>query len=173
MNKFSACKDCILHTVRRSVVQGRGIIPAKVLVIGEAPDKADDMIGVAFVGQSGRLLDLLLQDAGFDLETVYRTNVVLCYPSDAFAGKYREPEADEIIMCMKNIMSIIEEVKPSYVILAGDIAFKHYKKMFPAAAHISNPEIISRTGGKASPFYTKNKRTLQILSERMKTDART
>lgn len=164
------CKACQLADVRRQVVIGRGRIPASILAMGEAPGRSEDMLGKAFIGEAGRLLDILFIDVGIDIEDVYRTNIVLCHPSDKFAGNNREPAPDEIIACMGNVLTIIDAIKPQWIILVGDYAFRYYSKTFPGAFHIMHPAALLRSGGQSSPYYVKQKRILQMLVERIKSN---
>lgn len=168
LNALKSCEACTLSTVRRQVVLGRGTIPAAVLVIGEAPGRSEDMLGQAFIGEAGRLLDQLLDEAGIDLDTVYRTNTVLCRPSDKFGGDNREPKPEEVLACMNNVLLIVSVVNPMWIILVGDTAKRNYHKHFPGAVHITHPAALLRTGGRASPGYIMNLRALQLLSERIK-----
>ena len=156
------CQACKLAKVRRIVVVGRGSIPAQVLIIGEAPGKSEDLLGEAFIGQAGKLLDRMLLDAGFTSDIrVFRTNTVLCHPCDKKGGDNREPQHDEVLCCMENIQSIIEHVGASTVILTGEVARKYYGKIFPQAFYIQHPSFLLRTGGIGSPYYLKNIRTLE------------
>lgn len=56
--------------------------PWKVLLIGEAPGEEEEKSGVPFVGASGRLLNDVLQAAGFSRDSVYITNVFSQRPPD-------------------------------------------------------------------------------------------
>ena len=51
------CTRCGLCKIRRKIVFGRGVPPADILFIGEAPGKTEDLLGLAFVGLAGRLLN--------------------------------------------------------------------------------------------------------------------
>ena len=63
-----------------SIVFGEGDPDARLIFIGEAPGKQEDLQGRPFVGRSGKLLDRALQLAGVAREDVYITNVVKCRP---------------------------------------------------------------------------------------------
>lgn len=173
MNCFKAlqaCKNCPLSEVRRNVITGSGALPAPLLIIGEAPGKEEDILGLSYVGKDSRVLDTMLSNAGIDSGNVYKTYAVLCSPSDKFGGEVREPKPEEVLACMSNILKICSKVNPRWVLLLGDIPFKYYGKHFTTAFHIASPASLLRTGGILSPYYIRNIRTLQILSERMKTN---
>ena len=65
------CQACGLYKERTQVVAGRynKTKNADLLIIGEAPGQAEDEQGLAFVGDSGKLLDIMLDSVG--IETYY------------------------------------------------------------------------------------------------------
>lgn len=65
-------------------VPGTGNPNAKLIVLGEAPGVEEDIDGMPFVGQAGRMLDNILSASGFHRGEVWLTNVL----------KYRPPEND-------------------------------------------------------------------------------
>jgi len=74
MNIPLNCTNCQLHKTRKQVVVGRGTIPADILFIGEAPGISEDTIGLAFIGEGGKLLDYMIQEAVKNTHPVH----VLC-----------------------------------------------------------------------------------------------
>ena len=160
-----SCKKCQLHKTRRITVIGRGELPADILFIGEGPGKTEDLIGQAFIGSAGKLLDTMINEAGLNDEyTIYFTNVVLCHPTDTFGGPNREPTENEIMQCMSNVEMIIKICSPWLIVCAGDIAFKYYgKTKICPVIKIQHPSFIHRSGGKASPYYLKNIRALEEI----------
>lgn len=156
------CAACGLSKTRRSVVYGRG--PREdvdVVVLGEAPGKSEDALGEAFVGESGRMLDRMMREAGLDVFRIFYTNVVLCHPTDRKGGTNREPLPEEIAACGDNIGAILDLANPRVVVFAGDIPAKYYARRFPGSFRISHPSFLLRTGGEKSPYYLKNIRTLE------------
>lgn len=63
-------------------VPGHGPIPAKILILGEAPGKDEEENGKPFIGKSGLELTRMLHEAGIPRSECYVTNVC----------KYRPPE---------------------------------------------------------------------------------
>lgn len=156
------CTKCKLHKTRRNVIKGRGSIPCHVLVLGDCPSTADDMLEEAFLGEVGKLLDQMLMEAGILPNcAVYRTNTILCRATDGKTLATRDPSGDEIIACGGNVMSIINDAAPWVVVLMGDLVAKTWKKVFPAARVIQHPLILLKTGGQRSPQYLKNIRILE------------
>jgi len=151
LKELLSCENCALCAHRKNVVLGRGKLPADVLFIGEAPGKSEDVLGEAFIGQSGKLLDKLLK--GFSL-TYYITNTVLCIPLGA-DGNIREPQPSEIYRCYPNLKRIVHEVRPKKVCFIGKVAEKYLKPYFPNAVKITHPAYMLRTGGEYSIEFIK------------------
>lgn len=161
------CTACDLHKHRRNVVVGRGTFPASILYIGEAPGKSEDLLGEAFVGPSGVLLDALMLDASRALNlpsvpSFYLVNTVMCRPTDEWQGDNRQPTPIEVCQCTRNIMSVALVVKPKLVVCVGKVAEKYYKKEFGLTYSIQHPAYILRNGGKDTPQYAHN---LRLLTE--------
>jgi len=175
--KIRFCRACSLHKYRLNLVIGRGSIPARILFIGEGPGKTEDLLAEAFVGPSGNLLNMTLQDAsllaGVKIPSYYITNAVLCRPwisdsNDRDYGNNREPKKKEVLSCMSNIMQIYKIVKPEYIIFIGRVSEGYYKKEFPDSIRITHPAFHLRYGGKASPTYLQDVRVLSELFKGMK-----
>ena len=64
---------------------------ARILVIGEAPGKNEDLQGEPFVGAAGKFLNELLEDAGLKREDIFIANVLKCRPP-----ANRNPQPHEI-----------------------------------------------------------------------------
>ena len=65
------CQACALCETRTNIVFGDGDPHARVLIVGEAPGKNEDLQGKPFVGAAGKFLDELLEEAG--LKFILRT----------------------------------------------------------------------------------------------------
>lgn len=159
------CTRCDLYKYKSNYVPGRGIIPADILLMGEAPGIAEDTLGEAFVGISGKLLDCMLWDALSKSElkefpSYYITNTVLCHPCDKKGGENRKPTKEEVARCMYNVSKIIEKVNASQIILIGKEAEKYYGKIFNNYFTINHPAYLLRGGGVKHPYYGKNVRIL-------------
>jgi len=177
MAKVKLCPGCRLKEHRRKQVIGRGSVPAKILFIGEGPGKTEDLLGDPFVGPSGNLLEQMLQDASAisrtSLPSYYITNTVLCRPwiwkeSDPDFGQGREPTKQEVLACMPNVLHIARIVKPKLVIFVGRVAESYYRKEFPGSIRITHPAAHLRYGGKTSPFYMQDIRTLSEVFRSIK-----
>ncbi len=90
------------------------------MVVGEAPGANEDRTGVPFVGQAGKLLDLML--ASIDLsrrDSVYICNVLKCRPPGN-----RDPMQDEIELCSPYLKRQIELVAPEVILAVGTFSAK-------------------------------------------------
>jgi len=74
------CRACGLHEGRTKGVFGVGPADARLMVIGEAPGKNEDLQGEPFVGLAGELLDRQLKAIHLSREQVYICNTVKCRP---------------------------------------------------------------------------------------------
>ncbi len=110
------CTMCKLHKTAQTVcLLGSGPTRADMMIIGEAPGRQEDETGKPFVGQSGKLLNQLLEDAGIDRGDAYVCNAVSCRPPDN-----RSPSKGETKACKKWLDAQIEAVKPKYILLLGN-----------------------------------------------------
>ena len=113
-----ACTRCRLSGGRKTVVFSDGNPTARLMVIGEAPGAHEDATGLPFVGQAGKLLDLML--ASVDLsrtDSVYICNVLKCRPPGN-----RNPLSDEIESCAPLLKRQIELVGPEVIMAVGSFA---------------------------------------------------
>ena len=114
---WSECERCALHKHRKRVVFGKGLRDADVFLIGEAPGKDEDIMGVPFVGKIGRLLRAMLERAGMSPDSIYISNTCICRPY-----KNRMPQVDEVKACFSRLKMEIELVKPRFIIFCGSRA---------------------------------------------------
>jgi DNA polymerase len=134
----ASCTRCRLHTGRTTVVFGEGNPNADVMVVGEAPGQEEDRTGRPFVGQAGKLLDLLLMTAGFPRESVYICNTLKCRPP-----QNRNPLPDELESCSSFLQGQIDAVAPRALIAAGK---------FAAQALLNSEESIGRLRGQVHNY---------------------
>lgn len=111
------CSRCVLHKHRRNAVFGEGNIKARLMFIGEAPGKEEDIQGRPFVGMAGRLLTKIIEAMGLTREEVYITNVVKCRPPNN-----RVPDLDEIAACLIYLEKQIHAIRPEVICTLGSVA---------------------------------------------------
>lgn len=109
------CHKCKLHKTRKNAVPGEGNIDSRIMFIGEAPGYSEDMKGKPFIGEAGKFLDTLLEEADLSREKVFITNVVKCRPPNN-----REPSTEEIITCSQYLDRQIQVIKPKIIVTLGN-----------------------------------------------------
>ena len=90
--QVESCRRCPLCDGRTQTVFGVGNPHARVMFIGEAPGKNEDLQGEPFVGAAGHYLNELLGCAGLRREDVFIANVLKCRPPGN-----RDPRPEEIL----------------------------------------------------------------------------
>lgn len=113
------CTACRLSETRNNVVFGVGDPSARLMLVGEAPGKNEDLQGEPFVGAAGKLLDELLAGIGMEREQVYIANVLKCRPPGN-----RDPKEDEIDSCKGYLREQIRMIHPEVVMTLGNFATK-------------------------------------------------
>src|SRR5581483_10347210 len=68
---LDAFEGCALRATATQLVFADGNPQSKLMLVGEAPGRDEDIAGLPFVGRSGKLLDLLLAAIGLDRNSVY------------------------------------------------------------------------------------------------------
>ena len=96
------------------LVPGEGPAGARVVLVGEAPGAREDATGRPFVGAAGRLLDLLLEEAGLGRSEVFITNVVKARPPGN-----RDPKPDEVAHHRPWLEAQLEVIAPDVVVPLG------------------------------------------------------
>jgi DNA polymerase len=113
------CTKCKLSSGRKNIVFGTGSPDAKLMFIGEAPGKDEDLQGLPFVGEAGQLLTRLIEKMGMKREDVYIANIIKCRPP-----MNRDPEEDEITACRGFIEKQISVIRPTVIMTLGRIALQ-------------------------------------------------
>ena len=113
------CTACRLAETRTNVVFGVGDPEARLMLVGEAPGKHEDLQGEPFVGAAGQLLDELLVEIGIERQDVYIANVLKCRPPGN-----RDPRDDEIDACKGYLREQIRLIHPDVVVTLGNFATK-------------------------------------------------
>lgn len=151
--EYVQCKSCNLHTTRRNIVFGRGAFPAPLLFIGEAPGRSEDVLGIPFVGPSGRLLDEAIRRCKSNGIRYFITNICCCRPCDSAFGPNREPNETEALACLPRLRKTINLVQPRKIVLLGAVAKRYCKPIWKDAVCLVHPAYIIRKGGLSSPTF--------------------
>ena len=110
---------CNLKRTAKSTVFADGNPNAKLMFIGEAPGRDEDIQGLPFVGRAGQLLDRILKAIKMDRESVYITNIINWRPPGN-----RTPTPQETEICRPFIERHIELVEPELIVMLGGSSAK-------------------------------------------------
>lgn len=108
------CQNCELAGGRTNVVFGAGNPNARLMFIGEAPGRDEDIQGVPFVGRSGQLLNKILEAAGIERDDVYIANIIKCRPPNN-----RTPLTNEIEACLPYLGRQVALIAPRVICTLG------------------------------------------------------
>ncbi len=111
LEKFDGCA---LKATATRLVFADGNPQAKLMFVGEAPGRDEDIEGLPFVGRSGQLLDRMLAAVGLDRTAVYIANIVPWRPPGN-----RTPTPQESQICLPFILRQIELVDPNILVCLG------------------------------------------------------
>ncbi|MDP2754153.1 MAG: uracil-DNA glycosylase [Nitrospirota bacterium] len=111
------CKRCKLSKGRTNIVFGEGNPDTRLMFVGEAPGREEDLQARPFVGDAGMVLTRLTEKMGFKRGDVYIANIVKCRPP-----MNREPEIDEIQSCRGFVEKQIEIINPEVIMSLGRIS---------------------------------------------------
>ncbi len=126
-----ACRRCCLAGGRKQTVFGVGNPDARVLIVGEAPGKNEDLQGEPFVGAAGKYLNELLDIAGLAREDVYIANVLKCRPPSN-----RDPQPEEIEQCAPYLREQTRTINPEFIVTLGNFATKFILKTDMGITHL-------------------------------------
>lgn len=107
-------EGCGLRATAKQLVFADGNPDARLMFVGEAPGRDEDIAGLPFVGPSGKLLDRMLGAIGLDRGSVYIANIVPWRPPGN-----RDPSLHETQTCLPFIQRQIELVDPDIVVCLG------------------------------------------------------
>jgi len=112
---------CSLKRTAKNLCFARGSEQARIMMIGEAPGRDEDLQGKPFVGRAGQLLDKMLASIDLDRKAnAYITNVINWRPPDN-----RDPSPEEAAACLPFLRRHIELANPGVIILLGAVAARH------------------------------------------------
>ena len=113
-------EGCALRATATQLVFADGNPEARVMLVGEAPGRDEDIEGLPFVGRSGKLLDRMLAAIGLDRTQVYIANIVPWRPPGN-----RTPTPQEIADLPAVHPRQIELVDPDVLVCLGGPSAHH------------------------------------------------
>jgi len=147
LEKFDGC--ALKHTATR-LVFADGNPQARVMFVGEAPGRDEDIEGLPFVGRSGKLLDRMIAAIGLDRSKAYIANVIPWRPPGN-----RTPTPQETQICLPFIQRQIELVNPDVLVTLGNPSTQTL---------LSTREGIMRTRGKWFDYDTGTRKIRAIAT---------
>ncbi len=118
--KLLSFEGCGLKATAKNTCFYRGAQNARVMIIGEAPGRDEDLEGRPFVGRAGQLLDRMLKAIDLNEQNVHITNIVYWRPPGN-----RTPTQQEARVCRPFLEQQIHLVSPQFIILLGGAAAKN------------------------------------------------
>lgn len=106
---------CALRNTATRLVFADGNPQARIMFVGEAPGRDEDIEGLPFVGRSGKLLDRMIAAIGLDRSKAYIANVIPWRPPGN-----RTPTPQETQVCLPFIQRQIELVNPDVLVTLGN-----------------------------------------------------
>lgn len=114
-------EHCELKRGARNMLFGAGVAGAKIMVIGEAPNRADDRAGIFYDGVMGQLFDKMFAAIGLtragEAPSVYVSHVMPWRPPQD-----RDPKPEELAMMKPFVERQIALVNPDVLVLMGNAA---------------------------------------------------
>lgn len=111
------CGRCSLGDGRTNLVFGVGNPHARLVFVGEAPGRDEDLKGEPFVGEAGHLLTKIIQAMGFERSEVYICNVLKCRPPNN-----RDPLPSEVEACGSFMLRQVRSIGPQVIVALGRFA---------------------------------------------------
>jgi uracil-DNA glycosylase len=133
-------EGCALRLTAKRLVFADGNPQARVMFVGEAPGREEDIAGLPFVGRSGQLLDSMMAAIGLDRTTAYIANIIPWRPPGN-----RTPTPQESQICLPFIRRQIELADPDILVCLGGPS---------AAALLGLTEGIRRSRGRWRVYHT-------------------
>ncbi len=118
---LAAYDRCELKLGARNLVFADGNPAARVMIVGEAPGRDEDLQGLPFVGRAGQLLDRMFDAIGMGRanpdagRALYITNVLPWRPPEN-----RDPAPEEIAMMLPFLRRHVELAGPEVLVLMGN-----------------------------------------------------
>src|SRR5450755_1574920 len=145
LQKFDGCA---LKATATQLVFADGNPKSRVMFVGEAPGRDEDIEGLPFVGRSGKLLDRMMAAIGLTRADVYIANIVPWRPPGT-----RTPPPQESATCLPFTLRQIALVDPDVLVCLGGPS---------AQTLLGSRDGITKTRGRWFTFNT-GKREIRAL----------
>ncbi len=124
------CRRCDVNPDRLNAVPGEGAPDARVMFVGEAPGRDEDIQGRPFVGRAGKMLtDIIEKGMRLARSDVYIANVLKCRPPGN-----RTPTPLEASVCGPYLERQIEIIRPAVICALGAVAARYLLDVPPSTS---------------------------------------
>lgn len=138
---------CNLKKMATNTVFCDGSLDSKIMVIGEAPGNHEDLQGIPFCGDSGKVLDAMFDAINMSrAKDIYITNVIFWRPPGN-----RRPTDEELAICRPFVERHIQLLNPEVLVLVGGTSMTAILGINDPVSKIRgqfmdfSPEFLSRT----------------------------
>jgi uracil-DNA glycosylase len=115
----NVCPDLAQEATQ--LVMGHGNPSARIVFIGEAPGKNEDLQGIPFVGAAGKLLDEMLAENSIQRSDVYITNIVKYRPPNN-----RDPLPEEKKAFWPYLLRELKVIGPAVIVTLGRHSMEYF-----------------------------------------------
>ena len=140
-------EGCALRFTAKQLVFADGNPQGRLMLVGEAPGRDEDLSGLPFVGRAGKLLDKMLAAVGLDRDKVYIANVVPWRPPGN-----RKPTANETEIMRPFLERQIELCAPAMLMTLGGAATSQLLKTGQGILSLRGRWTSCRIGGRDIPL---------------------
>jgi uracil-DNA glycosylase len=116
VNDFTGCN---LRFSAKNTVFADGNPQARIMFVGEAPGRDEDIQGLPFVGRAGQMLDRMMGAIGLTRDDVYITNMIPWRPPGN-----RTPTVHDVALCRPFAERHIALIAPQVLVFLGNVATK-------------------------------------------------
>ncbi len=141
--QINSIHNCNLKNNSKNLILGDGNIDSPIMIVGEAPGEDEEKTGRTFQGESGALLEKMLQAINLKKNNIYSSYAINFRPPED-----RKPTTQEIKRYSVFLKEHISIINPKIVILFGSTAMESIT---------STNKRISNERGKWKEIILKNK----------------
>ena len=140
---IDSIQNCNLKKNSKELILGDGDINSPIMVVGEAPGLQEEKVGKTFQGESGVLLEKMLEAINIQKKDIFSSYAINFRPPED-----RKPTSQEIKRYSVFLKELISIIDPKIIILFGSTAMESVT---------SSNERISNERGKWKEIILRNK----------------
>ena len=140
---IDSIQNCNLKKNSKRLILGDGDINSPIMIIGEAPGLQEEEVGKTFQGESGVLLEKMLEAINIQKKDIFSSYAINFRPPED-----RKPTSQEIKRYSVFLKELISIIDPKIIILFGSTAMESVT---------SSNERISKERGKWKEIILRNK----------------